>query len=311
MTYVEKVLELRQKIEAVVTPLITRDYWLLEVPYYPNVGDSLIWQGELDFLRAIPHRCKGMFSLGTCPRNIKIKPTDIIIFQGGGNFGDLWPRHHNFKLEIVARFPHNKIVFLPQSVCYRDYGKLNDCMRLLRNADNLVVCARDHASYELLQSYLPDAVKLVPDMAFSISPGRFHKCWAGSGELLILREDQELRRDALIDEISHRPNIKICDWPSMNASDFPSWLMMALQSCRYHVGSIADMYARMFYRRYLISSGINLIMPYETVYSTRLHGAILGLLLGKRVVLIDNSYGKNRAVYETWMKDVPNICMED
>ena len=40
---------LRQKIESSLLALIDSDYHLLEVPYYANVGDMLIWQGELDF----------------------------------------------------------------------------------------------------------------------------------------------------------------------------------------------------------------------------------------------------------------------
>lgn len=37
---------------------------------------------------------------------------------------------------------------------------------------------------------------------------------------------------------------------------------------------------------------------YGEIRTNRLHVGIVGALLGKRVVLHDNSYGKNRAVWE-------------
>ena len=87
MNAVEKVKALSKKISEVLTPLINRDYWLLEVPYYSNIGDTLIWQGERDFLAGLPHKCRGMHSLESFAFP-EIDKNDLILFQGGGNFGD-------------------------------------------------------------------------------------------------------------------------------------------------------------------------------------------------------------------------------
>lgn len=46
---------------------------------------------------------------------------------------------------------------------------------------------------------------------------------------------------------------------------------------------------------------------YDTIYSTRLHVAILGVLLNKYVYFFDNSYGKNYALYDTWLRDFSNL----
>ena len=45
------------------------------------------------------------------------------------------------------------------------------------------------------------------------------------------------------------------------------------------------------------------LSKYEYIYTTRLHGAILALLLGKRFFLINNNYGKNKNFFETWLKE--------
>ena len=109
MTGLEKKYQLQTLIENTLTPLINHDYWLLEVPYYTNLGDTLIWQGELDFLRKLPYKCKGMYSYETpIPDGIGIN--DIILLQGGGNFGDLWTNPHEYRMRVIEKYPNNKII---------------------------------------------------------------------------------------------------------------------------------------------------------------------------------------------------------
>ena len=92
-----KVEQLRALLHETLGPLVDNDYYLLEAPYYNNIGDTLIWQGEMDFLKSVPHKCKGMFAADTF-RYPEIDENAILLFQGGGNFGDLYPWNHNFKM---------------------------------------------------------------------------------------------------------------------------------------------------------------------------------------------------------------------
>ncbi len=55
--------------------------------------------------------------------------------------------------------------------------------------------------------------------------------------------------------------------------------------------------------RFYTMSGIKFINKYDEVYTTRLHGYILSVLLDKKVHMMDNSYGKNSNFYYTWMVD--------
>ena len=57
MTCEEKIWELRQIIEEQLTPLINNDYVLYDLPYYSNIGDLLIWEGELSFLKVCICAC--------------------------------------------------------------------------------------------------------------------------------------------------------------------------------------------------------------------------------------------------------------
>ena len=64
------------------------------------------------------------------------------------------------------------------------------------------------------------------------------------------------------------------------------------------------------YYPHALQSAISQLSSYKQIYSTRLHAAIISFMLGKDVVLLDNSYGKNSAFYETWWKDEPMIHFE-
>ena len=150
MNAVEKVKALSKKISEALTPLINRDYWLLEVPYYSNIGDTLIWQGERDFLGTLPHKCLGMHSLESFAFP-EIDKNDLILFQGGGNFGDLWTRHHDFKMKVVEMYPDNEFIFLPQTVYFEREENMRKCAAFLADK-KVTICARDEVSYHLLKA---------------------------------------------------------------------------------------------------------------------------------------------------------------
>jgi exopolysaccharide biosynthesis predicted pyruvyltransferase EpsI len=49
---------------------------------------------------------------------------------------------------------------------------------------------------------------------------------------------------------------------------------------------------------------LDLAAQYEHVVTDRLHFAISGLIVGRRVTLLPNSYHKNASMYETWLADL-------
>ena len=104
--------------------------------------------------------------------------------------------------------------------------------------------------------------------------------------------------------------VTVSDWPSMEHSDFVQLGMRyAMKFRRLHMPFVTDCYAD-FYREQLIKKGVRFISNYKEIYTTRLHVAILSVLLGKSFHFFDNSYGKNRAFYDTWLNDVDNAVFE-
>ena len=104
---------LRRKIEEELTPLIDSDYLFLDLPYYSNIGDALIWMGTEHFLENISHKCLGKHNIDTF--DFRPIPKDaIILLQGGGNFGDIWRQHQEFRLNVLQQYKENRIIVLPQ-----------------------------------------------------------------------------------------------------------------------------------------------------------------------------------------------------
>lgn len=305
MTSKEKINQLQTIIINNLTLLINHDYWLLEVPYYPNVGDALIWQGELDFLKRLPYRCKGMSSYET-PIPQTIGKNDIILLQGGGNFGDLWEHPQSYRNKVIEKYPNNKVIILPQSVFWQDEHNMFACADFMAKHMNVTICARDKYSYELLQKNFKNNIILLPDMAFCIDTRKWDYHKVTKQALLLKREDKEQKPYAEIEELIAKDNMTICDWIPFTED---CWQKNWLRRTRKYLPFLNSWYAAHFYLPYMVNSGIQLIGSHEKIYSTRLHAAILSVLLDKAKDLtwFDNSYGKNANFYESWLKDVDGI----
>ena len=50
-------MNLKKKIFNILENIIDRDYVLLDLPNHRNIGDQLIYIGQLDFLKKIPFNC--------------------------------------------------------------------------------------------------------------------------------------------------------------------------------------------------------------------------------------------------------------
>ena len=308
MTTQAKIRQLQENIESQLSHLITRDYWLLNVPYHPNVGDTLIWQGELDFLMKFPYKCKGMRSFYS-PIPKDIIQDELILIHGGGNFGDVWELPQEWQMSVVKQYPNNTIIFFPQTIWFEHEENMKKCAKILNEHQHLTICARDNNSYNILSQYFDAKILLVPDMAFCINMSHQKVYPSINDTLLLKRADREYKETYELNKIEHLKNITISDWKTF---DEDSWQKRWLRRTKKYLPmfpNLYDFYAYKIFRPYLVNSGIKLISSYKRIYSTRLHAIILSLLLGKDSDLywFDNSYGKNRNFYDTWLSDLEGI----
>ena len=304
MNSAEKVNHLRQAIEVTLAELVTSDYWLCEVPHYSNVGDTLIWQGELDFLKSIPYKCKGMSSFNSL-RLPKIGKDELVLFQGGGNFGDIWKEPHEYRRRIIESNPTCRFLVFPQTVWYEDEKNLKTDAEFYSRFD-CTIFARDNASFALLEKHFQNKILLVPDMAFCIDLSKWRRNYSANRPLVLKRNDKELSVTDALKDVLKEVDADVCDWPPME-----QYTLIDRVRCRSRkLGFLYEPYMYHVYRPYLIRSGIQLINSHTDIYTTRLHACILSILLGKeKIVFFDNSYGKNRNFYDTWLKDCDSVKM--
>lgn len=312
MDFATKCRNLASIIDSLLLSLIDRDYYLLEIPYYTNIGDTLIWQGELDMLSKSPHKCKGMYALESFPFWKTIPEGSLILFQGGGNFGDLWTKHHDFKMNIIRKFPKCKFIFFPQTFFFQKRENLLKCASFLSSQSDITICARDEKSFETLKTYFQCNVLLVPDMAFCIDMTKWPASKnAGSKDLFLKRTDGEFKNSQYVEKLTSCTNMDVTDWPTMLGSfDKETKKMHRYKDHFYFRYLFADRYAFEIYRPHLIQTGVDLLASYNKIYTTRLHAAILGVLMNKEIEFLDNSYGKNMSFFETWLYDYDKIKFE-
>lgn len=298
---------LKKKIFDALEGVIDRDYVLLDLPNHRNIGDQLIYIGETDFLQDVTYNCvvKSSFTF----ENDTFKD-EMILLHGGGNFGDLYSTHQNYREKIIHEYPNNKILIFPQSLHFDDEDRMQDSLKIYNNHNDLTVCARDQFTYDILIKYCPNNnILLVPDMAFC-SSYRINNDKENDKVLYLKRKDGELKNS---NNFNFNFPVDELDWPTYNDS--------IIELLHRKFNNLDNRISKTVYRLITRSSvfgvfclrneedyaniGVDFLSKYNFVITTRLHGHILSILLGVPSIIIDNSYGKNKRFYFSWLQDEP------
>lgn len=313
----EKRILLRQRIHTILTPLIHSDYMLLDLPYHSNLGDTLIWQGELDFLKSLPFKnlCSISFHGNLAKARKHIRPDTILLFHGGGNFGDLWPECAEFRKKVIAMFPHQRCIIFPQTVHYENESYLHKEAAFYSHHPNVTICARDATSLGILKKWFPNNPSLlVPDMAFAMNMSKYKKATSPAGSIFVKRSDREINLSIDYSEVP--ADAYVTDWLFLNDSkEYALCKTIALWGARFDSRletdwnhQWTDWYWHHILRPLNVKTAIHLIDNYAHIYTTRMHAAILSILLGKNdITLYDNNYGKSSSLYNTWLNDVEGL----
>lgn len=315
MKYGETINVLRENIKSTLTPLINNDYILLDLPYYSNIGDTLIWEGTKEYLETLPYKClyyasKDSFVYRKLPKNV------VILLQGGGNFGDLYRLHSEFRKKIIELYHDNKVIILPQTAFYEDRHKLIIDAEFYSQHKNVTICAREQYTYDLLKKHFKNEILLMPDMAFFINLKKY-KLGKETGKVLYLKRiDKEFSKND--EKIEIPKNAEIHDWPTYEHSFHKEKIVETLY-CKFRrllsilrfpnriIAKLNDWKRNYFYRRFYVQLGIDFLSPYSLIFTTRLHVMILSVLLHKKLHLINNTSGKVINFYNTWLTDIDDI----
>ncbi|MBC7965932.1 MAG: polysaccharide pyruvyl transferase family protein, partial [Fuerstia sp.] len=190
---------------------------------------------------------------------------DAILLHGGGNFGDLYREHMEFRLEVSGRFKSRRIIWLPQSIAYQCPQQAAADMQQLAAFENLEIWLRDGVSLAKAISGGLSRCRLVPDGIFGLrtTPAGFS---AVGSRLEIRRSDRESQLP---------PGPSEHDW-MLPGSTMP------------HGENEAWDLAESRFRNV------------RMVVTDRLHVHLLCVLSDIPNVLVADSFGKNRAMFCTW-----------
>ncbi|REC79914.1 exopolysaccharide biosynthesis protein [Chryseobacterium elymi] len=317
----ENIEKLKNIISTQLTPLINNDFILLDIPNHRNIGDSLIWKGELEFFKELEYKCIGQYNRYTFKKNVVKSEKTIILLHGGGNFGDIYESSQSFKRYIIENFPNNRIIVLPQTVHYNNEANLKRDFAIFNRHNDLYVFVRDFVSYDILKvNFNEEKLKLTPDMAFFLNfDSDIKSNPAETKSLYLNRTDAEASKDSFQDSIEGEYHIQ--DWPTYNSTssrmntltNYVEALDGKLSKVIKHVPVLSLMIDNAYGLKKKngmdlhINRGKEFINEYNKVYTTRLHGLILSILLDREVVILDNVYGKSKNFYDAWLKDFNNV----
>lgn len=307
----------KRQLEAIVydriAPLIDRDYMLMGLPYYTNIGDTLIWDGEIEFLKRLKKKCVGTCAWNRYPAT-PIENDAVILITGGGYFGDLWRDAWQEVLDFISLNRDKKIIILPQTIYYQSEQLREKDATLLGECPNLTICVRDKVSLELAHRYFKNPSILVPDMAFCMSEKllrKYSRLEPKHRNLLFSRTDKE--KPVIPEGVPADADVH--DWLSMEGrrpwqADFERGKVWAYRLGRVSKSLREKALEKVYYhifRRSLTRDGLEQLSSYRRIYTTRLHAMILGTMLGRDVRMIDNKFGKLSSYYDTWLTDCDNV----
>lgn len=311
-----KIRSLKSQILDSIGLLVSSKCILTDLPYHNNIGDILIWRGEIDLIKHLNVKLLHTSSSFTFPFN-EIDPDTTILLHGGGNFGDLYPSFHNFKKEIIKKYPNNRIIILPQSVWYENHDLIEEDARFFASHKDLYLCARDRSSYDFMKKNFPlNNILLVPDMAFFIDENilKRYRGKNNNKKLFLRRLDKEIT-DSTPLKISETCDIR--DWPTIEKKPiiihcFDRAYGLARRIKRFsHLyqlfNKFIDTMADIFIKDRLVKIGCEFLSQYSQITTTRLHTLILSVLLHKSVEYIDNSTKKLSSFANTWLREVPSV----
>lgn len=271
-----------------------RTVWLIGTPEFGNLGDHMISEVEREILRTV-YPEKNIHEITMIEYWEKkdylkntVQKNDLLVFHGGGNVGNLWPKSEYIRRDAFGIWKEQKKIIMPQSICFTDdeegRKELEDTRRSYA-VKNLLLCCRDAASYRFAEEKLPCGSIYVPDTVLFHKPEP-HSPVRKEGAVLCLRSDKEKA-------VTEQDKEKI---------------ISALRK-KYaritEVDTVGEKKTRET-RREGLKEFFDQLRRAEIVVTDRLHGMIFCALTGVPCIALDNSYRKVSGAYD-WLKPLEYI----
>lgn len=268
---------------------------MLATPTHGNLGDQAIVLAEKNMLNLlfpnkkileIPNDVYLRFP-DICKKNINLD--DIIIIDGGGNLGSLWPWEDKKISNIISDYKENKIIIFPQTAYYNpevDKKIIESNRKIYENAKDLTIMLRDKRSFELFNKLYSEVNTIfVPDIVLFLQPTvtNHKKC----DVLFCLRDDLEKCVDLNTQRIIEN-NLKEYGY----TYDFTTTVIKSRVWNRN--------------RKKVLQSKWDEFSSANLIITDRLHGMIFAAITGTPCIALDNISKKVSGVYK-WIENLDYI----
>ncbi|MGQ4649249.1 polysaccharide pyruvyl transferase family protein [Lyngbya aestuarii] len=311
---------------------------LLDRPGHCNLGDHLIWLGEIfyltDVLKTKINYTANIYNFSSQEMEQQIGTAPILL-SGGGNLGDLWTDEQEFREQIITQYPDRPIIILPQTIYFTQAENLSKTAKIFNQHPDLTLFVRDERSHKIAaEAFYNCQVISSPDMALHLvnMPELQLKPPVKDSLLFLCREDRELKEKfdystlgvsqvVMEDWAAFKykdPLPKIWTWPGITriiqelqqqGVALPyEWISRQLWK-QFHpnVAKLNSINNSELHRKSwnLAHHGFYQFSQHRLVITNRLHGHILCLILKIPHVFLPNAYYKNESFYEAWTAQIP------
>ncbi len=264
------------------------------VPVHKNLGDLAQTYCSLRYLKKYwsDYEVLAMQTYSTYSKEYlkllkeNIRKDDIIFFQSGYCTTDEHLDHTMHKL-MLKRFPDNKIVFLPQTILFRNKKEKELTSRIFNQHKHTLFLARDNVSYKYAKEIFPKLkLDCFPDIVTTLI-GTQEREKSGKGVLLCVRNDYE--------QLYSKDSIEV--------------LKKRLEKITSRVDTTDTSCAEYSYQQILgnletvIFSKINSFKDYQVIITDRYHGTIFSMIANVPVVVLASNDHKVKTGLD-WFKGV-------
>lgn len=278
--------------------------FLIGTPEHSNIGDAAITLGEIAFFeKYYPEHLIIQLSTYNFEKwyaqiaaFVGIK--DILFLQGGGNLGNRFLVEEKVRRRVIADFPNNQIVIMPQTVYFDDtldgHKQLQLSKEVYNMHSNLTIFLRGKESLSMAKNYFPnancyDAIDMALNVKFNCNIER-------NGILLCIRD---LDDESGFDEVSYNKVIG-----TVFAIDPNAMKTKNINQDDIH----ANIYATM--RREVVEEELKKFASHKVVVTDRLHGLIFAIITNTPCVLM-SAYNQKIKEFYQYFKDSNAIFFID
>ena len=277
-----------------------KKFLMIGTPYHGNLGDHAITMAQYKFLNnnfkdynIIELDLREYYSKIDFVKKY-INPDDIIIINGGGNFGDEYLFDENIRRDTIKTFINNKIILFPQTIYFKESEKgkkeLEVSKNIYNNHNNLTLVAREKISYEKMKKEFNKCnVILTPDIVLYLNEEDYEH--NRDGALCCLRSDLESKltkyQKEFINKELRDKFKKVCI-----------------------TDTVINKNVNQEERNEFLRNKFNEFKMSELVITDRIHGMIFAAITGTPCIALSNYNYKVKGTYE-WIKDLGYIKFTD